>query len=202
MTRTGTTELLAAPLGTVRAGRLSFVRGASQLKIGVDGSMEDLYHARFDGKVPDVHVEGDRVVVKYRPSLHVPHGEIVLSGRIPWRIEGRMGMSHVVAELEDVELTGFEIGGGASDIELRLPRPTTTVPIRFGGGASKLEVIRPAGVPVRVRVGSGASELTIDGFHLAAGGGAIDHRSPDYDAASERYDIEVGAGASRITVRS
>ncbi|HEX6130980.1 MAG TPA: hypothetical protein VF044_04570, partial [Actinomycetota bacterium] len=186
MTRTGTTELLAAPLGTVRAGRLSFVRGASQLKIGVDGSMEDLYHARFDGKVPDVHVEGDRVVVKYRPSLHVPHGEIVLSGRIPWRIEGRMGMSHVVAELEDVELTGFEIGGGASDIELRLPRPTTTVPIRFGGGASKLEVIRPAGVPVRVRVGSGASELTIDGFHLAAGGGAIDHRSPDYDAASER----------------
>ena len=47
-----TAEGLAAPLGAVDTGRMVFTRGASHLSIGVDGSMEDLYRAQFDGKVP------------------------------------------------------------------------------------------------------------------------------------------------------
>jgi len=42
MTTTGTAHELAAPLGSVDAGRLVFTRGVSHLAIGVDASMEDL----------------------------------------------------------------------------------------------------------------------------------------------------------------
>jgi hypothetical protein len=195
-------EELAAPLGSVELGRLVFVRGAAHLTIGVDASMEDLYRARFEGKVPDVRVDGGTVTVKYRPSLHRTSGEITLSGRVPWAIKADMGMSDVVADLQELELMGLEISGGVSRLEVRLPRPKAAVQVRIGAGASTVELIRPAGVPVRVRIGGGASKLAIDDFHVGAAGGKTDWRSPDYDLAEGRYDIEVGAGASKVTVRT
>ena len=202
MTRTTSAEELAVPLGSVNTARLVFARGAAHLTIRVDGSMEDLYRASFEGKVPDIRVDGGTVTVKYRPSLRPTRGEITLSGRIPWAIQARWGMSDVEADLEDVQLTGLEISGGASRIEARLPRPKDAVAIRIGGGASNVELIRPTGVPVRVRIGAGASKLVVDDFRLGAAGGKTDWRSTDYDQVEGRYDIDIGAGASKLTVRT
>lgn len=202
MTSEGSAEGLAAPLGSVDTGRLVFTRGAAHLTIGVDGSMEDLYRARFDGKVPEIRLDGGTVTVKYRPSFRPTRGEITLSGRVPWAIKAAMGMSDVVAGLEAVELTGLEISGGASKVEVRLPRPKGAVRLRIGAGASDVELIRPTGVPVRVRIGGGGSKLAIDDFRAGSVGGKTDWRSPDYDLVESRYDIEIGAGASRLTVRT
>jgi hypothetical protein len=202
MTSTSSAAVLAAPLGAVAMGRLVFVRGAAHLRIGVDASMKDLYRARFEGKVPDIRVDAGTVTVKYRPSLRPTRGEITLSGRVPWAINAGMGMSDVKADLQDLELTDLEISGGASRLEVRLPRPKAVVRVRIGAGASNLELIRPAGVPVRVRIGGGASRLAIDDVRVGAGGGRTDWRSPDYDLVEGRYDIEIGAGASRVTVRT
>ena len=202
MTTTRSVEALAAPLGSVELGRLVFVRGAAHLTIGMDPSMADLYRARFEGKVPEVRVDGGTVTVKYRPSLHRTTGELTLSGQVPWAIKASMGMSDVVADLQDLELTGLEISGGVSRLKLRLPRPKAPIRVRIGAGASHLELVRPAGVPVRVRIGGGASKLAIDEFRVGAAGGKTDWRSPDYDLVEGRYDIEVGAGASKVTVRT
>ncbi|HET7869340.1 MAG TPA: hypothetical protein VFM85_03360 [Actinomycetota bacterium] len=199
MAGTRTAEELAAPLGAVDRGHLVFARGAWHLTIRVDDSMEDLYRARFEGRAPEVRVEGGTVTVKYRPSLHPTRGEITLTGRIPWSINAHAGMSDVVANLEDLELRGWEVSAGASKIQATLPRPKDAVRIRIGAGASHVQLIRPAGVPVRVHIGGGASKLAIDEFR---GSGKIDWRSPDYDQAEGRYDIEVGAGASNLTVRT
>jgi hypothetical protein len=202
MTTTRSAEELAASLGSVAMGRLVFTRGAAHLRIGVDGSMAELYRARFEGKVPDIRVDGGMVTVKYRPSLRPTRGEITLSGRVPWAINARMGMSHVVADLQDLELTGLEISGGGSRLEVKLPRPKAAVRVRVGGGTSNVELIRPAGVPVRVRIGGGASKLAIDDVRVGAAGGKTDWRSPDYDLVESRYDIQIGAGASKLTVRT
>jgi hypothetical protein len=202
MTRTRSAEELAVPLGSVNTARLVFARGAAHLTIRADDSMEDLYRAWFEGKVPAIRVDGGTVTVKYRPSLRPTRGEITLSSRIPWAIQARWGMSDVEADLEDVQLTGLEISGGASRIEARLPRPKDAVAIQIGGGASNVELIRPTGVPVRVRIGAGASKLVVDDFRLGAAGGKTDWRSPDYDQVEGRYDIEIGAGASKLTVRT
>jgi hypothetical protein len=111
MTTTATAQKLAAPLGSVDAGRLVFARGAAHLMIRVHGSMEDLYRARFEGKLPDVRTDGGTATVRYRMSVRPTRGEIVLCGRIPWSIRAGMGMSHVVADLEDLVLTDLEISG-------------------------------------------------------------------------------------------
>jgi hypothetical protein len=202
MTTTHVGEQLSAPLGSVTAGRLVFSRGAARLRIDVDASMDDLYRARFEGKVPRFDVEGGTVTVTYRLGFRPPRGEIMLSGRIPWTIEGHMGMSDVSADLERGRLLDLNIGGGSSKMELRLPRPDGAVRIRIGGGASRMDVIRPADVPVSVRVGSGVSHLTVDDVAIDGAAGKTQWRSPGYEAASDRYDIRIGAGASAITVQT
>ena len=202
MTRMRSAAVLTAPLDSVDMGHLVFARGAANLTIGVDGAMEDLYRARFDGKTPEIRIDGGTVTVKYRPSFHRTDGTITLSGRIPWAIEAHWGMSDVVADLEDIELAGLEVSGGTSHFEVRLPRPNKSVRVRIGGGASDVTLFRPLGVPVRVRTGGGASKLAIDDFSVASAGGKTDWRSPEYDAAEGRYDIEIGAGASEVTVRT
>lgn len=202
MTTTGTEQELAAPLSSVDAGRLVFIRGASHLTIRGNGSTGDLYRAQFEGKVPDVHVDGGTVTVRYRPSLRPTRGEIMLSGRIPWAIEARWGMSHVLADLRALELVNLEISGGSSHVEMRLPRPKEVVRLRIGGGASNVELIRPSGVPVRVHIGGGVSRLTIDDFRLGSAGGKTDWQSPNHEQVAGRYDVQIGAGASRITIRT
>lgn len=202
MTRIGADQESVALLGSVDLGRLIFTRGASHLTLGVDGSMGDLYRARFDGKMPDIRVDGGTVSVKYRPSLRPTRGEIVLSGRVPWTIKAGSGMSHVLADLEDAELRGLEISEGTSYLEVRLPRPRAAVRIRIGGGASNVEMIRPTGVPVSLHIGGGVSKLAIDDFRLGSAGGTTDWRSPDYDQVGGRYDVEIGAGASKVTIRT
>jgi hypothetical protein len=199
MQPTRNAEALSFPLGAITTGHLVFDRGASRLTIRGESGMEDLYRARFDGKVPHVQVERGTVTVRYRPGLHPPRGEITLTGRIPWTISAHAGMSQVVADLEDLDLLGWEVSAGASKVEVRLPRPRDTVGIRFGAGASHLELIRPAGVPVHVHIGAGASKLAIDDFR---GSGKTDWRSPDYDRLDDRYDIAIGGGASSLTVRT
>jgi hypothetical protein len=201
MKRTGSAEELTDPLRSGAMGRLVFTRGAAHLTIRVDGSMEDLCRSRFEGKAPDVRIDGSTVTVAYRWSLHPTRGELILSGRVPWVIEAGRGMSDVVADLDDLELKGLEVSGGASKIELRLPRPKDAVRVRIGAGASNVELIRPTGVPVRVRIGGGTSKLAIDDLRLEAAG-KTDWQSPDYDLVDGRYDVEIGGGASEVTVRT
>jgi len=112
-----------------------------------------------------------------------------------------MGMSHVVADLEGLELSVLEISAQASQVEVRLPRPKDEVRVRIGGGASDVE-LRPAGVPVRVHIRGGVSKLAIDEFRLGSAGGKTDWRSPDYEQVAGRYDVEIGAGASKVTIRT
>ena len=134
MTKSATMRELAAPLGSVEMGHVVFTRGASHLTIGVDPSMDDLFRARFDGKVPEVRVDGGTVSVKYRPSFHPPTGEITLSGRVPWTIRAQWGMSDATADLEGLELRDRETSGGSSRFEIRLPRPGSSIPIQVNTG--------------------------------------------------------------------
>ena len=99
MTTTQIAQTSSTRPGSVAVGHLVFTRGASHLTIGADASMEDLYRARFEGKMPDVAEDGGTVTVRYRPSLRPTRGEITLSGRVPWDITARWSRSDLSADL-------------------------------------------------------------------------------------------------------
>jgi hypothetical protein len=195
-----------APLGSASCGRIVLVGDASHLIIGADTMMDDLYRARFKEPVPEVRMERSTVTVHY-PRLHSFEGscrecpgEVTINAQVPWRIEFGDGVSRLAADLSGLKLGSFEVEGGASRVELRLPKPLGSVPVRFCGGASNVAVNRPQGIAARIRVSGCATNLIFDERDIGVVGDEVDLQTPDYDDASDRYDIAITGGANNLTV--
>jgi hypothetical protein len=60
--------------------------------------------------------------------------------------------------------------------------------------------VRPGDIAARVSVHRGASDAHLDDQAFAAVAGPLHWQTPDYAAATDRYDITVGRGASGITL--
>jgi len=200
-----------APRDGAASGRLEIVSGATWARITADSAMPDLCRARFEGAVPEVRAEAGTVTIRYpRHSLvdwfkdalrsDRDAATIALTTTIPWRIEVDGGVSRLTADLGGLRLASLRVGGGASRAVLTLPRPAGVVPVRFGGGASHLTILRPVGVAARLRVRSGASGLTLDEQSMGAVGGQVRWQSLDFAGATDRYEIEIAGGASDLTV--
>ena len=184
--------------------RLVFPHGVANLTVRVDPSMTGTYQGEFYGPKPRV-TEGDGVVsIDYSQFNPFKWGrtsaDVRLSPTASWAIEVRGGVSHWDSDLRTLELTAIEVRGGVNKVELRLPRPRGSSIVRVSGGASHLTLRRPAGVPARLQIGGGASKLELDTQYLGAVGGPVRLETPDYPKAQDRYDIEIGGGASRIRV--
>jgi hypothetical protein len=198
----------AAPLGSLRDGRLIFASGGSRLTVRAELSMADLYRARFEGRKPRVGVEEGTVTIRYprfplfdwRYYLREHPAEVALNASIPWDIEIGDGASRLTADLRLLELRSFELSGGASRVEVTLPTPSGSVPVRFLGGASNIAIRRPEGVAARAEVRGGSTNLAFGDQHFGAIGGEVGLRSPDYDDASDRYDFVITGGANNVVI--
>jgi hypothetical protein len=201
---------VAVPLDGHTAGRLEFRRGASSVVIRADAAMPDLFRAHFEGPAPEVAMEGDTVVIRYRrlsPAEWVRYAllpgrlaaHLALNGSLPWQVDVHGGASGVDADLRGLRLAGLEIHGGASDIRLELGETAALVPVRVHGGASQVVVRRPAGTPVRASVRSGVSGMNMDDQQFGSIGGPSVLHSPGWTGAAG-YDVEVTGGASTLTV--
>lgn len=162
-----------------------------------------MYRARFEGRPPVVEERGATVAVTF-PRLARRDGAattITLDASVPWRIEAAGPVRRLIADLGVLTLLGFEVTSGpASDLALILPPPWGEVPVRFAGGAISVTIHRPAGVPVRVRVGAGASRLRLDGQRFRSVGGETLWDGPGFEAATDRYVVEIRRGVRELTV--
>jgi hypothetical protein len=195
----------AAPLGSLRSGRLIFASGASRLTVHAEPSMAELFRASFEGRTPHVGMEDGTVTIRYprfdwRYYLRERPAEVALNASTPWDIEIRDGASRLTTDLRRLKLRSLEVRGGASRVEVTLPPPSGTVPIRFLGGASNVAIHRPEGVAAHVSIGGGSTNLAFDEQRFGAVGGEVSLRSPDYEVASDRYDITITGGASGLTI--
>lgn len=184
--------------------RLVFPHGVANLTIRADASMPGTYRAEFYGPKPRV-TEADGVIAidysQFNPFVWGrTSADVRLSPSVRWAIEIRGGVSHWDGDLRELELAGIEVRGGVNKVDLRLPRPTETVLVRVSGGVNRLTLLRPGSVPARVQIGGGASKLELDSQYLGAVGGPVRLETPDYSNAAGRYELEVGGGASRITI--
>jgi hypothetical protein len=201
---------LAAPLGLVASGRLVIGPKAARLTVRGHPTMADLYRGSFESPAPTVTVRGGTVGIRYRRLAWLsdprallgppPSGQVTLNTSIPWHVRVHGGTAHTSFDLSGLTLYALELGGGASHVEVILPTPAGTVPIRVAGGVHHLTVLRPAGVAARVRVGHGARRLTLDDQHFGAIGGSTRWHSPDYRRSTDRYDIAVTGGADTLTL--
>jgi hypothetical protein len=189
----------------LETARLRIVPRSADLTIRADAEGGRRYAASFIGTEPTIRETGDTITVEYPRfrggfSFRESRGELRLGSSCAWEIHVEGGVSKLVAELSGLPLRSIEIAGGASDVRVVLPEPVGVVPVRIRGGASKVGVQRPRGVAARLAIMGGTSKLAFDAERLGAVGGEIRLASPGAEDAAERYDIEVGGGASELTV--
>jgi DNA-binding MarR family transcriptional regulator len=194
----------SAPLGGVTAGRLEFTKGASAVKIRADAELQDLYRATFEGPAPDVSVSGGTVLIQQRRRL-LPLGrtqtaDVALNPSVPWSVSLKGGMWKLTADLRELRLASLTVGGGASDVVLWLPVPVGTVNVVVSGGASSVNIHRPAGAAMRAAISGGASQLEFDGQRVGGFGGRNVLESPGFDAATDQYEMRFSGGASQVTI--
>lgn len=193
-----------APIGGAERGRLRFVSGAFRLELR-GARIKDLYRATFHGRRPQVAAEADgTVAVQYKGfswfGVRDVGAELTLTSQVPWAIEMRRGVSHLAADLRELQVASFEISGGVTESELLLPRPRGAATVRIGGGASRLTIRRPRGTAAQVIVRGGASNLVFDAQRLGAVGSTTRLATPGWDSAEDRWSIELTGGASELAV--
>jgi len=201
----GEEGIFSALLGGLESGRLVVSAGVSHLMLRTGDAMTALYQAHFEGAAPDVKARDGVVTIRYPRRLWVlekgqRRAEIALNAAIPWQITIQGAASEVDAELGGLKLAGLEIKGGLSMIRLELPVPDGVVPIRISGGASMITIRRPAGVATRANLKGWVSQFVFDGQTFSDVGNNVRLQSPDYDAGTRCYDIEVSSSASTVTI--
>ena len=191
---------LRAPLGALTAARLEVVPSVADVTLRGDAGLTDLVAARFTGLPATLEVnEGSvRIMKRFRMlGMRSEPGEVELNTTIPWELSFGDAW-RLDADLRGIRLGGVFVNGSASRVGLRLPPPQGTVPVRFRS-AHKVTIMRPPRAAVRVRLRPGGAKVAFDTLRLNAAG-ETDWETPDFAAAEHRYDVEVGGGASELTV--
>lgn len=196
---------MAAPLRDIRAGRLDWDSGPSEIHLSALRDGTDLYRARFDGDVPTVRVQGGTIGIQYRQrSLFGRAGgkaEVKLNASVPWTIDLHSDSSKLEADLRTLVLLEGNLRSNSSKIHLNLPAPQGTVTLRVESDTSKVTIQRPSGVPARVELDGNWSRLTFDKHNKGAmRTEAVE--SPGYKRADARYVIQIVGGSNQIRVDS
>ena len=203
MDRTG---IFTAAFEGVREAALELRRGGSQVTIRAAES-DVLCQAAFDGPAPKTWAEDGRVTIEY-PRLSfagllrypVRRAQIELNAALPWSLAVAGGLADSILDLGGLQLRVLELKGGAANLRIVLPRPSGRVRVRIGGGASNLTLLRPAEVAAVLGIAGGASRLAFDGERYGAIGGETRLETPNAGSDDDRYEIEIGGGASKLTV--
>ena len=192
-----------APIGGLDRARLLFKSGAHELLIRGVTDIDDLYRARFDGRVPQVRLRDGVVTIQYKGGWqwdgHERRTDVSLNAAIPWDVEIVGGASKLQGKFSSLDLRSFSLTGGVDRMRLTLGAPTGDVPIRFTRGANNIRIERPTGVHVRLNLTGGAGRIDFDQQRLGATGDTILETTGASDAP-DRYSIDIVGGAGRITV--
>jgi DNA-binding MarR family transcriptional regulator len=193
-----------APIGDAERATLRLTGGVSRLRLRA-ARIKDLYRATFEGKRPAVAVDDGVVTLQYKGlswfSWRDVSAELTLTSSVPWTIELKGGVSHLDADLRELEVAAIELSGGANQSTIHLPRPRGNATLRMKGGASAVTVLRPRGTAVGATIKGGANSLELDQQQVGSIGSLARLSSSGWDQAEDRWTIELTGGASHLSVK-
>ena len=126
--------------------------------------------------------------------------EIELATATRWRVRLVGGATTETVDLSAGRVSEVELVGGATSVDLALPSPSGTVPVRMVSGVSTWSVHAPAGPPVKVFVASGAGTVTVDGATRTGVSAGTTITGDGWDGATDRYDVIASGGMSAFTL--
>lgn len=184
------------------AGTVELVSGATTVAVRTADLGADRVRATTPdgaGVAPVLDVEGGTVTVHLVETglAGATAATVLLDPRVRWQVRMSGGAVSQQLDLRGARLSGVDLVAGATRIELDLPVPDRTVPVRMAGGATEFTVHVPAGVATGVRVGGGAASADVDGVRRTGlAGGTVLSTS----TATARYDVDATAGVSTLVL--
>jgi len=125
---------------------------------------------------------------------------VTLNAAVSWQLDFAGGTKRTVADLRGGQVTGIAVTKGSSIIDLTLPQPHGSVPVRLAAGTGQLLLRLPSGVPVRVTAAAGAGEVSLGGRdHTRVAIGSV-FTTPGWVPGATGFDIDATAGAARVAV--
>ena len=198
----------AAPAHTVTgalAGRteagFDVIDGAERVTLRTAGLGPDLYRVstpEAGAAVPRAEERDGRVRLRLDGDARAI--DITLNAAVRWDLRVAGGAVSSILDLGAGRVGRVDLAGGADRIVLTLPRPEGTLTVRMSGGVNLFDVRAAARTPVRVRVGSGAGRVTLNGRDHAGVSAGRTFTAAAWAGAADRIDVDAAAGMSALTV--
>ncbi|WP_153040328.1 hypothetical protein [Actinoplanes sp. TFC3] len=126
--------------------------------------------------------------------------EILLNRRVRWDLRLPAGAGEQHLDLGSGKIRKMALGSGAGLVQVRLSRPSGSVPITVTGAVGELVVSVPRATAVRLRLRGGAASVTLPGrVPAAAGPGSV---LTSVGTTTRRYSLDITSPAGAVTVRS
>lgn len=201
-------EHLSLPLDAAPTARVILRHGAGRLVVADGAAPGSLIDGDFAGGVEPVETRSsDQRTIELRASRDAwdrgwGRGDgldwnVRLASAIPLAIDLYGGANDSRLDLSRLNVRGLRVETGASATYVTLPAAAGYTRVSVSTGAASVRLVVPEGVAARIVGRSGLGKLDISGrFPMSAG----EWRSPDYDTAANKVDLdlEVGVGAIRV----
>lgn len=193
------------PLEGATSGSVRIDHGAGRLTVRSHHGGANLLEGSFGGGVDvDVRRDGARVAAVLSPIRHLRLGRglpldwtVTLSLLVPIDLELRSGADTAELDLSDLSVEHLDIETGASRTIISLPtsgRPQ----VRIRGGAADIRMSVPTRVAAQIAFRGAASHVQVDELRFPKVGDR--YRSPDFDDAQHRVEIQIDAGAASVQI--
>lgn len=212
-------EALRLPLGDTRQARVYFHHGAGELHLDGNAAPDELLSGSFSGGVeqnvqpkPEETIVDLRVPAQNFPTLGPFDGSrgfnwtVGLNRNIPLMLDMEVGASRNWLDLRDLLVKELRLQTGASATEIDFPARAGETRAWLRSGAAAVEVRIPEGVSARIRARGGLAAFDVDvtRFPLVSGSmgsAGSEYRSPDFDMAANRVDLDVETGMGSVRIR-
>jgi hypothetical protein len=205
----GTPGSAYSPLTGPRQGRQAAVfqlaDGVSDVRVRAADLGGDLYRVSVpagSGLAPRIEQNGDevRLLLSATGKGGARQVEVALNVGVRWTLRLDGGVDRSVIDMTGGSVAGVELGGGASRIDLTLPRPLDQLLVRMTGGVNQFVVHLVGRTPVRVRVQAGAGHVTLGGathYGIAPG---RSFTANGWAAGAAGVDLQAVAGMAALDV--
>jgi len=201
----GGSAVLTAPLDGLANATFDLADSANSVRLHAADLGGDLYRVSApagSGLLPRVVRSGAEVRLYLSHAAQPGTGvvDVAVNSTVGWRLQLDAGVAQTVLDMGAGKVDGIDLAGGASRIELILPKPQGQVAVRMTGGVDQFLVRLAKLTPVRVRADSGAGQVTVGGstHHGIAAGQSFTANGWGEDAPG--VDVQAVAGMSALTV--
>ncbi len=204
-------EPLRLPLEGARRATVRFHYGAGELRVDDRAGNDDLVNGTFGGGVEHNLRRGNEesILDLHMPSRNIPivwpdgnrgwTWTVGLNPTIPLSLDFEVGASHNVLDLRNLLVSDLRLQTGASASEIEMPARAGHTRATIKSGAASVEIRIPQGVAARIHASGGLAGIEIDEMRFPRAGS--DYRSPDYETAENRLDLDVETGLGSVSIR-